>query len=301
MHRRYLARSVTEHPRLGPVQTAVKPTSQTRCQPDASNEQEQNAKNERTIMLSKANTLKGYKLHSLDGDIGKVKEFYFDDRHWTVRYLVADTGNWLTGRQVLISPYALNGVIKSEKHLSVDLTKKQIENSPSLDSHKPVSRQFEDDYYGYYGWPTYWSGSSVWGDYPYIERNRNKWGEFTKGAKEWDRHLRSTHEVTGYHLQALDGEIGHIEDFIIDDETWAIRYLIINTGNWWPGKQVLVSPHWIERVRWSESKVFFDLSRDTIKESPEYTEESLITREYEIGLHRHYDRPGYWIDELVAN
>jgi hypothetical protein len=99
----------------------------------------------------------------------------------------------------------------------------------------------------------------------------------------------------------LDGEIGHIEDFIIDDETWAIRYLIINTGNWWPGKQVLVSPHWIERVRWSESKVFFDLSRDTIKESPEYTEESLITREYEIGLHRHYDRPGYWIDELVAN
>ena len=91
----------------------------------------------------------------------------------------------------------------------VNLTKKQIENSPSLDSHKPVSRQFEDDYYGYYGWPTYWSGSSVWGDYPYIERNRNKWGEFTKGAKEWDRHLRSTHEVTGYHLQALDGEIGH--------------------------------------------------------------------------------------------
>ena len=301
MHRRYLARSVTEHPRLGSVQTAVKPTSQTRCQPDASNEQEQNAKNERTIMLSKANTLKGYKLHSLDGDIGKVKEFYFDDRHWTIRYLVADTGNWLTGRQVLISPYALNGVIKSEKHLSVDLTKKQIENSPSLDSHKPVSRQFEDDYYGYYGWPTYWSGSSIWGDYPYIERNRNKWGEFTKGAKVSDRHLRSTHEVTGYHLQALDGEIGHIEDFIIDDETWAIRYLIINTGNWWPGKQVLVSPHWIERVRWSESKVFFDLSRDTIKESPEYTEESLITREYEIGLHRHYDRPGYWIDELVAN
>jgi hypothetical protein len=99
----------------------------------------------------------------------------------------------------------------------------------------------------------------------------------------------------------LDGEIGHIEDFIIDDETWAIRYLIINTGNWWPGKKVLVSPQWIERVSWSESKAFVNLSRDTIKESPEYTEESLITREYEIGLHRHYDRPGYWIDELVAN
>jgi uncharacterized protein YrrD len=276
-------------------------TFQTLCQSDVSSEQKQNATNERTIVLSKAKTLKGYKLDSLDGEIGKVKEFYFDDRYWTIRYLVADTGNWLTGRQVLISPYALNSVIKSEKQLSVDLTKMQIENSPSLESHKPVSRQFEDDYYGYYGWPTYWSGSSVWRDSPYIERNRNKWRESTKGAKAWDRHLRSTYEVTGYHLQALDGEIGHIEDFIIDDETWTIRYLIINTGNWWPGKKVLVSPQWIERVSWNESKAFVNLSRDTIKESPEYTEESLITRDYEIGLHRHYTRPGYWIDELVAN
>jgi len=283
------------------VQIAAKPTSQTLGQSDASSEHEQNAKNERTIMLSKAKTLKGYRLESLDGEIGKVKEFYFDDRHWTVRYLVADTGNWLTSRQVLISPYALNSVIKSEKHLSVELTKKQIEDSPSLESHKPVSLQFEDYYYCYYGWPAYWTGSSVWGDSPYIERNRNKWRASTKGAKAWDRHLRSTYEVTGYHLQALDGEIGHIEDFIIDDETWAIRYLIINTGNWWPGKKVLVSPQWIERVSWSESKVFVNLSRDTIKESPEYTEEALITREYEIELHRHYDRPGYWIDELVAN
>ena len=106
-------------------------------------------------MLNKAKTLNGYKLDSLDGEIGKVNEFYFDDRHWTIRYLVADTGNWLTGRQVLISPYALNSVIKSEKHLSVDLTKKQIEDSPSLNTDKPVSRQFEEDYHGYYGWPTY--------------------------------------------------------------------------------------------------------------------------------------------------
>ena len=252
-------------------------------------------------MLSKAKELKGYRLSSVDGEIGKVEGFYFDDRHWTIRYLVADTGNWLTGRQVLISPYALNCVIKSEKHLSVDLTKKQIEDSPPLDSHKPVSQQFENDYVGYYGWPAYWSGSSIWGDYPYIERDRNKWGRSTKGAKEWDRHLRSTREVTGYRLQTLDGEIGHIDDFIIDDETWSIRYLIINTANWWPGKKVLVSPHWIERVSWNLSEVYVNLSRDTIKESPEYTEASLITRDYEIGLHHHYNRRGYWIDELVAN
>ena len=251
-------------------------------------------------MLSKAKTLTGYKLDSLGGEIGKVKEFYFDDRHWTIRYLVADTGNWLTGGQVLISPYALNSVIKSEKHLSVDLTKKQIEDSPSLNTDKPVSRQFEDDYYGYYGWPTYWSGSSVWGDYPYIERDRNKWKQSTQGGKAWDRHLRSTHEVTGYHLQADDGEIGHVEDFIIDDETWAIRYLIVGTKNWWPGKKVLVSPQWIERVSWSESKVFINLSRGDIKQSPEYTEASLLTRDYETGLHRHYNRQGYWVDEPVA-
>ena len=251
-------------------------------------------------MLSKAKTLTDYKLESLDGEIGKVKEFYFDDRHWTIRYLVADTGNWLTGRQVLISPYALNGVIKSEKHLSVDLTKKQIKDSPSLNSDKPVSSQFEESYYEYYGWPMYWSGPNMWGTYHYIERNREKWGKFNRGEKAWDRHLRSTHAVSGYHIQALDGEIGHVEDFIIDDETWAIRYLVVGTRNWWPGKRVLVSPQWIERVSWNESKVFVNLDRETIKQSPEYTEESLLTRDYEIGLHRHYNRKGYWVDELVA-
>lgn len=251
-------------------------------------------------MLSKAKTLNGYKLDSRDGEIGKVKEFYFDDQHWTIRYLVADTGNWLAARKVLISPYALNTVIKSAKHLTVDLTKKQIEDSPSLDTHKPVSQQFEVDYYGYYRWPAYWSGSSAWGEYPYIERDKTKWGKGTEAAKSWDRHLRSTEEVTSYHVQALDGEIGHIEDFVIDDETWAIRYLIVGTKNWWPGKKVLISPQWIERVSWSEAKVFINLSREAVKKSPEYTEEALLAREYEIGLHRHYDRKGYWIDELAA-
>jgi uncharacterized protein YrrD len=273
---------------------------QTRRQPDANREQKRNASNERVIMLIKAKTLHGYKLDGRDGEIGKVNEFYFDDRHWTIRYLVADTGNWLTGRTVLISPYALNGVLKSEQQLSVDLTKKQIENSPLLDTHKPVSQQFETDYYGYYGWPVYWTGSSMWGNLSYIERDRNKWGQFTQGEKAWDRHLRSTHEVTGYHLQALDGEIGHIDDFVIDDETWAIRYLLVGTKNWWPGKKVLVSPQWIERVSWKEAKVFTNLSRETIKASPPFSEDSLLTRDYETGLYHHYNRKAYWIDERVA-
>jgi uncharacterized protein YrrD len=272
----------------------VQPIYQTPCPLDADSEQQRNANNERTIMLSNAKTLKGYKLNSLDGEIGKVKEFYFDDRHWTIRYLVADTGNWLTARQVLISPYALVAVSREKQHITIDLTKKQIEDGPSLDSDKPVSRQFEQSYYGYYGYPMYWGGLYSWGTYPYIERDRSQWKASTQGGKAWDAHLRSTHAVSGYQIQAADGEIGHVEDFLIDDETWAIRYLIIGTRNWWPRKKVLVSPQWIERVSWDESKVFVNLPRETIKQAPEYDGSRPVTRDYETRLHQHHQREGYW-------
>jgi len=245
-------------------------------------------------MLNRATKLKGYKLDSLDGEFGEVQEFYFDDHHWTIRYLVANTGTWLTGRQVLISPYALVAAIKAEEHIAVNLTKKQIEGSPSLNSDKPVSRQFEESYYGYYGWPMYWSGPYMWGASSMIARNRESGKTLNQDGKAWDPHLRSTDSVQGHNIQALDGEIGHVEDFVIDDETWAIRYLIVDTRNWWPGKKVLISPQWIERVSWSESKVFVNLSREAIKQSPEYTPESLITRDYEAGLYGHYELEGYW-------
>ncbi len=251
-------------------------------------------------MLNKAKILKGYKLHSLDGEIGKVKEFYFDDRHWAIRYLVADTGSWLTGRQVLISPYALAAVNKEEQYIAVNLTKKQIEDSPSLDSDKPVSQQFEESYYGHFGWPMYWVGPDMWGAHPYLVRDRDKWGSSTKSEKVWDPHLRSTREVSRYHIQASDGEVGHVEDFIIDDDTWAIRYLIVDTQNWWPGNKLLVSPRWIERVDWGESKVFVNVPRETIKEAPGYTPELLLSRDYETELHRHYNRQGYWVDKPVT-
>jgi sporulation protein YlmC with PRC-barrel domain len=252
-------------------------------------------------MLIKAKTLKGYKLDANDGEVGKVKEFYFDDQHWAVRYLVADTGNWLTGRLVLISPYALVSVNKEAENIGISLSKKQIEESPSLDSDKPVSQQFETAYYGYYGWPTYWYGSYMWGTYPYLMRDSKEWKVSKQQEKSWDPNLRSTNAVSGLHIQASDGEIGHVEDFIIDDETWAIRYLIIDTKNWWAGKKVLVSPLWIDHVSWDESKVFVNLSRESIKQSPEYSEEFLLTRDYETDLHRHYNRKGYWIDEAAAH
>jgi uncharacterized protein YrrD len=255
-------------------------------------------------MLIKVKTLEGFKLNSRDGEIGKVKEFYFDDRHWTIRYLVAETGTWLADRQVLISPYALIAVNKPEQNIAVDLTRQQIEDSPSLDTDKPVSHQFEQAYYRHYDYPTYWGGPYSWGAFPYFVRDSEArdHGEKkipTPGVKGWDPHLRSTYSVRGHHIQTLDGELGHIEDFIMDDENWAIRYLVVDTHNWWPGKKVLIAPQWIERVSWGERKIFVNLDRETIKQSPEYTEASLITRNYEISLHGHYNRKGYWVDELV--
>ena len=248
-------------------------------------------------MLIKSKTLEGFKLNSLNGEIGKAKEFYFDDRHWTIRYLVADTGGWLTGKQVLISPYALAAADKQEEYITVDLTKQQIENSPSLSRDKPVSQQFETDYHGYYGYPMYWGGLSMWGADPYIQRDREQWYESTPAEKKGEPNLRSTREVSGYHIQATDGEIGHVEDFIIDDQTWAIRYLIVDTVNWWSGKKVLVSPRWIEQVSWEESKVFINLPREIIQRSPEYMQEILLMRGYETRLHQHYNRQGYWVDD----
>ena len=248
-------------------------------------------------MLHKADTIKGYTLSSLDGEIGKVREFYFDDQHWAIRYLVAETGNWLRDRQVLISPHALTAVNLEKQTITVNLTKKQIEGSPSLNTDKPVSRQYEVDYFAYYGWPTYWGGPYMWGAYPYISRQPEEPNKSKSSEKTWDPHLRSTQRVTGNFVQATDGSLGHVADFMIDDETWAIRYLIIDTRNWWTGKKVLVSPGWIDRISWPETRVFVNLSRSKIKESPEYTDDFQITRDYENKLHQHYDRKGYWIDE----
>jgi len=253
-----------------------------------------------SIMLNHAKELLGYKLGSLDGEIGKVKDFYFDDLNWTIRYLVADTGGWLSDRQVLISPYALLAVNADEKNIAIDLTKKQIKDSPSLDSDKPVSRQFEEAYYGHYLYPIYWGGPYPWGPSPHPARDHEPLGQSPQREKTWDHHLRSTCAVTGHHIQALDGEVGHVEDFIIGDDSWAIRYLVVDTHNWWPGRKALISAQWIQSVSWGERKVFVNLSREAIKLSPEYTEETLLNRDYEIGLHRHYKRTTYWINELAA-
>ena len=240
-----------------------------------------------TIMLYKTKTLKCYKVNNLDGEIGKVREFYFDDHLWTIRYLIADTVGWFSGTQMLISLYVLLSANKGKQNITVNLTKKQIENSPSLDSDKPVLRQFEETYHGYYGLPKYWNNHNMRGNYSNIIHDGEKLKQPFQVEEVWNPDLRNTHEMRGYHIQGIDGEIGHIEDFIIDNETWAIRYLIVDTQNWWQRKNVLISLKWIEHVSLDESKVCINLSCEVIMESSKYWEMSMLNRNYEAALHRH--------------
>jgi hypothetical protein len=238
-----------------------------------------------TTMLRNAQDLQGFSIQAADGEIGTVEQFYFDDETWVIRYLTINTGGWLGGRLVLISPISILGQPDwRSKRVNVALTKRQVENSPSVDAHQPVSRQHEIEYLGYFGYPFYWGDS-------------NLGGPESDPAGLADSHLRSAEEVTGYSIAASDGEIGHLDGFVVDEDTWAIRYIEVATRSWWPGKRVLVSPAWIERVSWPDSKIYAGLSREAIQGAPEYLESMPITRAYETRLYLHYGRPPYWLTE----
>jgi sporulation protein YlmC with PRC-barrel domain len=245
-------------------------------------------------MQQPVSDLKGYALGATDGEIGSVSDFLFDDSFWAVRYLVADTTKWLPGRRVLISPIALGRIDWHKKVIPVSLTRDQVKNSPDIDS-RDFSRDQESAYFDYYGWPYYWVGGQVWG----AEISPGGLAAAQKTVSErlqeeaGDTSLRSAAELTGYHIEATDGAIGHAEDLVIDDETWEVRYLIVDTQNWWPGKKVLVSPEWIDRISWDDAKVYVDLSRQAIQNSPEYGPGAL-DRTYEERLYEHYGRPPYW-------
>ena len=254
-------------------------------------------------MLTNATYLKDMVIRATDGDIGTVDQFYFDDETWAIRYLTVETGGWLGGRQVLISPFSILHTDWPAKRLDVALTKKQVQNSPDVDTHQPVSRQHEAEYNGYYGYPCYWGGPYLWGPVYYpagvsIPATASTQAMAGRLQKEsMDSHLRSTEGISGYHVEATDGEIGHVDGFVLDDEAWAIRYIEVATRNWLPGKKVLVSPAWIEQVSWPESKVYVALSREAIKSAPEYLVSRPITRDYEDRLHLHYGQPPYWLRE----
>jgi len=226
-------------------------------------------------MLRSIKQLYGNKLGASDGDIGHVKDFYFDDQNWAIRYLVADTGNWLPKRQVLISPYSLGRLDQAEKVLRVNLTRAQIENSPSIDLHQPVSRQYEEEYYRYYGWPYYWQGDGLWGmsGFPILELPPNPLpGEpataFGPQPERPDAHLRSTQAVNGYHLHRGGVIIGHVCNFMMDAQNWVIGQLVIKTGNRFSGEEGLIPTKNVERISYEESTVFASPGSETDAQSP---------------------------------
>jgi hypothetical protein len=219
-------------------------------------------------MLQRIKDLYGNKLAALDGDIGHVQDFYFDDKTWVIRYLVADTGSWLTGRRVLLSTHAFGKLDPYENTLHIKLLKKQIENSPSLESHKPLSRQHEEEYYRFYGWPAYWD-DGTWGvgGFPLVMLQPQASPPRHTRHRRFDFRLQNTQAVTGYHIQTVDGTIGHVSGLTVDDKSWAVRDLVVETGHWYSGREILISPSKIEAIRYEELKVFVNLTKADIQQT----------------------------------
>jgi hypothetical protein len=243
-------------------------------------------------MLRSLKDLVMYNFAASDGALGPISDFYFDDWEWCVRYIVIDTDKWLPGRKVLISPVSIGQADSAARRLHVKLTRDQIENSPGIETDKPVSRQMEVDLADYYSWPYYW-GARTGGGAAAAAALADKKID-TPESGQGDSNLRSVKVVTGYHIEAKDGAIGHVEDFILDDEDWTIRYMVVDTRNWLPGKKVLIAPCLIRSVRWDQSNVHVDLPRDLVEASPEYDPSAPVNREYETRWYDYYGRPKYW-------
>ena len=268
-------------------------------------------------MLRTAKSLEGYELRARDGTIGSVKDVYFDDDQWVVRYLVVATGSWLTGRTVLIASAALTAREWDQRALAVNLTREQVRNSPAVDTDRPVSRQQEAELHRHYAWPDYWATPMIASGVGYVapvppmtaptataardanypEKSPAK-GQSESGTAAdaprtsggGDPHLRSAHAVRGYHIEASDGTIGHVADFMIDDATWAVRYLLVDTRNWLPGRKVIVSLARIRKIDWALSSVRVDLTREAIRGAPEFDDSLPVSADYIDRLEAHYGR-----------
>ena len=244
-------------------------------------------------MKRRLDSLIGFTIGGTDGEIGKVKEFYFDDKSWTIRYIIVETGGWLFGRKVLLSPLAVIKTDLEEKVFRINLTMEQIKNSPDIDTEKPVSRQHERDLYAYYPWGgSYWGGgmgigmSAIAMKHTIQEENEASVGD----SSDNDPHLRSTDKVTGYNVAATDGEIGEVEDFMMNDSNWQIDFILVDTGNWFPGKKVLIAPKMVKEINWETATVFVNASEDQVKNSPEYQPDTELTEGYEANLQNYYGR-----------
>ncbi len=244
-------------------------------------------------MLRSSDDLRRMTLHATDGELGQVEEFYFDDEHWTVRYLVVRTGSWLSGRTVLLSPTVVTGADWESHRLRVSLTMDQVRHSPDVSTDRPVSRLQELEYLRYYDQPPYWMlGAEVGGSAIAIDAAmRAAAAEAEAAGSEPPTHLRSSREVRGYSIDASDGSIGHLHGYLIDDATWRVRYLVVDTSTWWFGKDVVISPEWVSKVSWGERSLHVDHTREAIRSSPAYDPRTPMSKAYADSLDTHFRKP----------
>jgi uncharacterized protein YrrD len=261
-------------------------------------------KRKESTMLNAVSWLRDFNIEAKDGSLGTVSDFLFDDSTWKLRWMVVKTGGWLSGRKVLIHPSAVVSVESEARQVNVSLTKHQVKDSPDILQDRPVSRQMQNDLYGYYGWDPLWGGGLFGGNFGAIASPLSAPAYFGTAAMrdaerdgadldQGDTHLRSIAEVTGYHVHATDGDIGHVQDFLIDNVSWGIRYLIVDTSNWWVGQHVLISPFAVQSVDWSERHVRLDLTKEKIKSSPSWNPSNVVDGDFERRLHNYYNWPGY--------
>lgn len=241
-------------------------------------------------MLYQVEELYGYRIQAIDREAGRVDDFYFDDARWAVRYLVVTAGSWLDERRFLLTPHVLQEPEWRAGVLPVQLTAEQIRQSPEADLREPLSRQYERKLHGHYGWDYYWLAlrSPKLPEEMDVEEGRDP------AAGERIR-LRRTRTVVGYGVRAQDGDVGRVSDLLLDDEEWYLHYLVVETGGWLDGRQVLLATPWINQVDWTRARLQVDVSRQMIEESPEYDATAPVDREYEEALHDYYARPKYWL------
>jgi hypothetical protein len=247
-------------------------------------------------------------VQAIDGEIGHVDDLFFDADTWTVRYFVVETGPWILGRKVLLSPVAARAPDWGGYVLPVDLTRQQVKDSPDIETDLPVSRQSEIAAHDYYRWPYYWGGGGLMGTGTMIGVAPQAFvtgkadvepippeADDAQDIGDSDSRLHSIKAVTGYKAGATDDDFGSVHDFLVEDETWVIRYLVIDTSSLLrAGRQFLVPPASIDQVAWRRHKVHIDLPRSRIEAAPEYDMEAVLDRDYERLLHAHFGLPEYW-------
>lgn len=242
-------------------------------------------------MLRSAQSIMGYHIECLDGRLGVVSDLYFEANHWAIRYLVVNPRPLLPGRKVLIPPAAASQPDWSTKSIPLNYTREQVENSPDIDADKPVSRQEEANLHHYFQWVPYW-GPAATGAQPLAAPvERADMEERAQAEQPGDPTLRSFAEVCGYTITAQDGEIGHVEDMIFEDEDWLFQLFVVDTRNWLPGKRVVLDTEWIWRVDHSEHAVHIDLQQEAVRSAPEYDPAQAVNEEYQQQLYDYYGRP----------